>query len=78
MADPELAAEISFARQMVSALRTALLQAAANGGAVSVSFDGQATTWNHSAARAELVAWSKRLHRLKNGRTSTVRLDGAG
>jgi hypothetical protein len=78
MASPDRAAQISFARQMVSALRTALLEAAANGGAVSVSFDGQSTTWNHSAARAELVAWEKKLHRLQHGRVRTINLDGAG
>jgi len=78
MADPDVAAEISFARQMIAALRTALLEAAANGGAISVSFDGQSTTWDHSSARAELTAWTKKLRRLKNGRHSTIKLDGAG
>jgi hypothetical protein len=70
---------IRKADEMIAALEAAY-EAAATGGATSVSFDGQSTTWDLAKLHSELSRWRKERDRLENGgrRTATVRLDNAG
>jgi len=69
---------IAKLRKRIESIEDAIDEAAGAIGVKSVTVDGQSTVFDHGIATQQLYAARKEMHRLLNGRTATIRLDGAG